>query len=81
MANWFEDDSFWKSFDRFFFSQFRSSEITSAEAENIIRLLEPSAGVAILHLCCGPGRHPLGFARRGFRMTGVDRTARYLEDA
>lgn len=35
----------------------------------------------MLDLCCGPGRHPLEFARRGFQVTGVDRTAGYLETA
>lgn len=35
----------------------------------------------MLDLCCGPGRHVLEFARRGFRVTGVDRTQRYLEAA
>ena len=35
----------------------------------------------MLDLCCGPGRHSLEFARRGFRVTGVDRTAHYLTTA
>jgi len=35
----------------------------------------------VLELACGPGRHALEFARRGYRVTGVDRTARYLETA
>jgi SAM-dependent methyltransferase len=35
----------------------------------------------VLDLCCGPGRHSLELARRGFKVTGLDRTASYLEQA
>jgi len=33
------------------------------------------------HLCCGPGRHALEFARRGYRVTGVDGTKFLLDRA
>jgi SAM-dependent methyltransferase len=36
---------------------------------------------AVLDLACGIGRHCLELARRGFRVTGVDRTRLYLERA
>ena len=35
----------------------------------------------MLDLCCGPGRHSLELARRGYIVKGVDRTAKYLESA
>jgi len=35
----------------------------------------------VLDLCCGPGRHSLELSRRGFTVTGVDRTAAYLDRA
>jgi SAM-dependent methyltransferase len=35
----------------------------------------------VLDLCCGPGRHTLELCRRGFSVTGVDRTADYLAEA
>ena len=35
----------------------------------------------ILDLCCGIGRHSNEFARRGYKVTGVDRTKSYLEIA
>jgi SAM-dependent methyltransferase len=38
-------------------------------------------GGAVLDLCCGPGRHSLEFARRGFTVTGVDRSPFLLERA
>jgi len=47
----------------------------------VLRLAGARAGAAALDLCCGPGRHALELARRGLAVTGVDRTARYLEEA
>ena len=35
----------------------------------------------MLDLCCGVGRHSLEFARRGYTVTGVDRTTAYLHTA
>src|SRR5919108_2104431 len=81
MWTWFEDDALWERLEDFLFSQLRSGEITGHEAEQILALVHPPQGAAVLDLCCGPGRHSLEFARRGFRVTGVDRTTRYLETA
>jgi SAM-dependent methyltransferase len=81
MWTWFEDDGLWERLEGFLFSQFRSRESTVREAEQILGLVHPPQGAAVLDLCCGPGRHALEFARRGFRVTGVDRTARYLATA
>jgi SAM-dependent methyltransferase len=81
MSDWFEDDTLWESLEGFLFSQFRSHEITVQEAEQILQRVALPPGAAVLDLCCGPGRHTLEFARRGFQVTGVDRTARYLEAA
>jgi SAM-dependent methyltransferase len=36
---------------------------------------------AVLDLACGIGRHSVELARRGFRVTGVDRTRLYLQRA
>jgi SAM-dependent methyltransferase len=47
----------------------------------VLKLLEVKPGARILDLCCGPGRHSLELARRGCRVTGVDRTALYLKKA
>ena len=35
----------------------------------------------MLDLACGPGRHSIELARRGYRVTGVDRTSSYVEHA
>jgi cyclopropane fatty-acyl-phospholipid synthase-like methyltransferase len=63
MSAWFEDDTLWESLESFLFSQLRSSEMTVREAEQILTLLHPPQGAAVLDLCCGPGRHSLEFAR------------------
>lgn len=51
-----------------------------SQVESLIALTGISAGDAV-DLCCGPGRHSVELARLGFRVTGVDRTERYLQRA
>lgn len=46
-----------------------------------VRALEIEPPARVLDLCCGAGRHSLWLARRGFDVTGVDLTSRYLEIA
>lgn len=81
MSNWYDNEDFWKTLERFFFSQIRTDEIAKTEADQITRLLQSTPGSAVLDLACGPGRHSLELARRGYRVTGVDRTKRYLDTA
>jgi len=80
MTIWYEDDDFWKTLAPRLFGRERW-ENTPAEVEKTISLLEINPGAQVLDLCCGPGRHSLELARRGFQVTGVDRTSGYLEDA
>ena len=77
---WHEDDRFWERTAPFQFSE-RRWAAAPEEVEKALALLELEAGAAVLDLCCGPGRHSLELARRGFKVTGVDRTARFLEEA
>ena len=78
MSEWFERDAFWEDNARFLFGEDRM-EKASSEVDQILEHLRLAPGAAILDLCCGPGRHSLELARRGFRVTGVDRTEGYLE--
>jgi SAM-dependent methyltransferase len=80
MAEWYEDDTFWETFRDYMFNPARLEQ-TRAEVDQLVALLKLGSGARVLDLCCGIGRHSLEFARRGFRVTGVDRTARYLEQA
>jgi 2-polyprenyl-3-methyl-5-hydroxy-6-metoxy-1,4-benzoquinol methylase len=76
---WFDDDSFWRELYPFMFPEQRLAaaveQITSALA-----LAKPS-GKSVLDLCCGPGRCSIALAKKGFRVTGVDRTAFLLNKA
>jgi SAM-dependent methyltransferase len=58
-----------------------TEERTRQETEFISGALDLPGGAAVLDLACGQGRHAIGMARLGYRMTGVDFNARYLESA
>ncbi|MBD3235839.1 MAG: methyltransferase domain-containing protein [Candidatus Eisenbacteria bacterium] len=79
-GDWFEDDAFWEWTAPVLFSAERWRH-TPEQTDRILALLDLPAGAHLLDLCCGPGRHSLELARRGFQVTGVDRTARYLDRA
>ena len=46
---------------------------TPDEVSRILGLTQCSGG-CVLDLCCGPGRHSVELAHRGFQVTGVDRS-------
>ncbi|MCB2231528.1 class I SAM-dependent methyltransferase [bacterium] len=76
--DWFDNDDFWEVMGPWMFSQERW-EAVPAQVDGILELTKPKAGASVLDLCCGPGRHALELARRGFRVTGVDRSQKYLD--
>jgi SAM-dependent methyltransferase len=45
---------------------------TKAEVDHLLREMDLPRGAHILDLACGQGRHSFEFARRGFRVTGLD---------
>jgi len=77
---WFERDEFWQVFGASLFSEAGWRQATERTGP-MVELLGLEPGAAVLDLCCGPGRFALELARRGFRVTGVDRTRPYLEEA
>lgn len=77
---WHENDEFWAAFGPYMFSP-EQWEKAAAQVEQLLALVQPPAGGAVLDLCCGPGRHCMPLARRGFRVTGVDRTTGFLDEA
>jgi SAM-dependent methyltransferase len=79
MKEWFEDERFWELTYPFIFTPDRM-EKAEEEADEIIRLAGIPHG-AVLDLCCGPGRTSIAMARRGFTVTGVDRTPMLLDTA
>lgn len=78
MTTWHEQDSFWETVPMFSEQHWENAP---AEVEALIDLLGIQPGASVLDLCCGVGRHSLEFARRGHHVTGVDRTAAYLQFA
>jgi SAM-dependent methyltransferase len=80
MTEWHDDDIFWRKMAPFMFSAARW-EGTPAEVDAVSELVGLRPNSAVLDLGCGPGRHSLELARRGFRVTGMDRTRLYLQEA
>ena len=54
---------------------------TAAEIDFLVEELALPPGAAVLDLGCGTGRHSVGLARRGFRMTGLDLSPGMLAQA
>ena len=77
---WHESDEFWETMESIMFDE-RRWMTAPAEVDQALALLGIEPGAAVLDLCCGVGRHSLELARRGYRVTGVDRTIIYLENA
>ncbi len=80
ITRWHDSDDFWEMLAPVFFESHRW-EAAAGEVDRVVSLLGAEPGAALLDLCCGPGRHSLELARRGFRVTGVDRTAAFLDIA
>jgi SAM-dependent methyltransferase len=77
---WFDDDVFWAMFKPSLFGEERW-QLAARDAEPLAKLLQLEPGALVLDLCCGPGRFSIELARRGSKVTGVDRTALYLAEA
>jgi SAM-dependent methyltransferase len=78
--SWHNQDAFWELFGPILFDPSRLAA-APAEVEKIVKLLSIEERATVLDLACGPGRHSLEFARRGCAVTGVDRTATFIEQA
>ena len=78
MTAWHEQDDFWETVPLFGPERM---EMALQEVDQIVAMLGLQPGAAVLDLCCGVGRHSLELARRGYTVTGVDRTAAYLQTA
>lgn len=76
---WFEDETFWRELYPYIFPPERFA--VAGEQTDQILTLTKYAGGTMLDLGCGPGRHSVAFAQRGFAVTGVDRSALLLNRA
>lgn len=77
---WHDDDSFWETFEQLMFTEDLLKD-TKEEIDDIIKMLDIQPKADILDLGCGKGRHSLELARRGYKITGLDRTSKYINEA
>jgi len=54
---------------------------TDAQVEEIDKILHLRKGSRILDVACGAGRHTIGLAKRGYRVTGFDLSRALLAEA
>jgi SAM-dependent methyltransferase len=78
--DWFKNPDFWVKYRPLMFDADRMED-TGIETEAIAEIARIKSGSDILDLCCGEGRHAVEFAKRGHRVTGVDITSPYLNQA
>jgi SAM-dependent methyltransferase len=76
---WFDDDSFWRELYPFMFSEQRI-KATTEQITKALALAKPTSK-SVLDLGCGPGRCSIALAKKGFSVTGVDRTKYLLDKA
>jgi SAM-dependent methyltransferase len=76
---WFDDDSFWRELYPFMFPEKRVADADEQVAKALALTKPP--GKSVLDLCCGPGRCSIALAKKGFRVTGVDKTTYLLNKA
>jgi SAM-dependent methyltransferase len=79
MTEWFTDESLWMTMYPFLFPEERFA-VATVQVDMLLALVDVP-GRAILDLCCGPGRHAIVLANRGYTVTGVDASPFLLEQA
>jgi len=79
MTAWFEDERFWTTWYPYMFTAERFDSAAS-EVDQLLALVGLESG-SVLDLACGPGRHAIELSKRGFRVTGVDRSPFLLSKA
>jgi len=78
--DWAVDEAFWITTQPFEYDLPRL-EGTPGEVDRLEALLGIEPPARILDVGCGPGRHALEFARRGYRVVGIDRTRGFISQA
>ncbi len=52
---------------------------TTQEVDYLVDALKLDPSMSILDVGCGPGRHVVEFARRGYRVTGIDISTTFID--
>ena len=75
-GHWFEElaDHMGEAYLRYSFTKG-----TVQEVDYLVDALKLDPSMSILDVGCGPGRHVLELARRGFRVTGVDVSTTFID--
>jgi len=79
VAEWFENEAFWRELYPYMFTDERI-EAADEHVDKVLALVGIEVRT-VLDLCCGPGRHSIALAKKGHRVTGVDRTPFLLDKA
>ena len=78
-SNWYEN--FFHGIALDLWRKAVSDEQTKDEADFLVKTLECASGSRLLDVPCGNGRHSLELAKRGYRMTGLDISEEFIEEA
>ncbi len=78
-ATWWQD-FFDKTTGDFMFGRIPASR-TRREVATVLKASRVGPGSRILDLACGRGRHSIEFASKGFFVTGLDFSKRYIDEA
>lgn len=63
------------------FIPLQTEELTEKDVDFLSRQLPFPRYTRVLDLCCGPGRHALRLARRGYQVVGLDRDETVVDEA
>ncbi len=75
-GHWFEGlaDHLWSGYLRYSFTMGTEQEVAF-----LVDILGLEAGMRVLDVGCGPGRHAHALGRRGIEVHGVDISQRFVE--
>ncbi len=76
---WYENEQFWRDLYPYMFPKERIRNALE-EVEKILGMVDMKEG-HVLDMATGPGRHAVRFAKKGFTVTGVDKSPFLLEHA
>lgn len=70
----------WHDMQRFMFPEQKWVDAVQ-EAQGVLKFLDLKPGSKILDIPCGVGRHSIQLSKQGMKITGVDITASFLDEA
>jgi SAM-dependent methyltransferase len=76
---WF--DNFFQGISLEMWRRAFTPEMTCSEVDFLMAELAVQAGSEVLDVPCGNGRHSIELARRGLRVTGVDLSTEFMDEA